>query len=311
MGGVTLNTAIATSDGRRIPVIVPSRYYQSYLVGENSFGSFPASAMVDFLARQGFDGIDLSIDSLDIFDDSVKSVYLSLKRRADALGLTIPVCHLPFYMPDPEDAAAMKRYSASVEKALDIAGAMGIPCAVIHPIVRHSSRCCRDRWIKKNMDFLTPICRRAGELGVSVAVENMAGIPYKSAVGDEVFGTTAKDVVLLADALGIGVCWDTGHANITGLCQSAELSVIGKRLSVLHLHGNDGKKDAHLLPCNPRSTMDVDDLVRGLRSVGFTEHRGIYLDFEVKTSSLPADASVREDFARLTMKSAKWFARKL
>jgi sugar phosphate isomerase/epimerase len=225
--------------------------------------------------------------------------------------LSIPVCHLPFYMPDPENADAMKKYLASVEKALDIAGGMGIPCAVIHPVVRHSSRCCRDRWITKNMDFLTPVCRRARELGVSVAVENMAGIPYKSVVGDEVFGTTAKDVVLLADALGIGVCWDTGHANITGLCQSAELSVIGDRLSVLHLHGNDGKKDAHLLPCNPRSTMDVDDLVRGLKSIGFTKRRGVYLDFEVKTSSLPADASARENFALLTQKSAKWFARKL
>lgn len=311
MGGVRMSAAIAMSDGRKIPVIVPSRYYQSYLIGANSFGAFSSSAMVDFVARQGFNGIDLSLDSIDVYDDSLGSVYFGLKKRAEALGLIIPVCHLPFYMPDPEDEAAMKKYSASVMKALDIARLVGAPTAVIHPIVRHSTRCGYDRWIKKNMDFLTPICRRACELGVAVAVENMAGVPYKSAVGDEVFGSRAKDVALLADELKVGVCWDTGHANITGLCQSAALFEIGDRLAALHLHGNNGVKDAHLLPCNPKSTMDADDLAEGLRAIGYTSRKGIYLDFEVKTSCLPADAAVREDFARLTLKSAKWFARKL
>ena len=306
-----MSTAAKTSTGAKIPIIVPSRYYQSYLVGNNGFGSFSASSMVDFLARQGFDGIDLSLDAVDVFDDSLKSVYLGLARRAREYGLSIPVCHLPFFMPPPDDVEAMRRYSRSVLCGVDIAAALNIPVAVIHPIVRHSSRCCYERWIKNNLEFLTPVCNRARERGVSVAIENMAGVPYKSVSGDKAFGCRAEDIVLLADNLGAGVCWDTGHANITGLCQSAELSVIGGRLTTLHIHGNDGKKDAHLLPCNPRSTMDVDDLVGGLKAIGFADRKGVYLDFEVKTSHLTADRDVRDNFASLTLKSAKWFAKKL
>ncbi|MBQ9162898.1 MAG: sugar phosphate isomerase/epimerase [Clostridia bacterium] len=306
-----MSMANAVSRGGRIPVIVPSRYYQSYFMGGKSFGTFSASAMVDFLARQGFDGIDLSLDSIDVYDDSLASVYFGLKNRATANGLAIPVCHLPFYMPNPEDAEAMKKYSASVLRGVDIAGSLGIPDAVIHPVVRHSSRCCHERWIEKNIDFLTPVCHRAREQGVRLAIENMAGVPYKSVAGDKVFGCRAEDIVLLADRLKTGVCWDTGHANITGLCQSAELSVIGGRLTALHIHGNDGKKDAHLLPCNPRSTMDVDDLAKGLRAIGFTDRAGIYLNFEIKTSHLTADRSEREKFAHLTLKSAAWITKKL
>lgn len=306
-----MNTAALSSAGVKIPVIVPGRYYQSYLVGENRFGTFSASSMVNFLADQGFDGMDLSLDSIDIFDDSLRSVYTGLARRAHERGLDIPVCHLPFFMPPPDDADAMRRYTQSVLCGVDMSAALNIPTAVIHPIVRHSSRCCYERWIKNNIEFLTPICRRARESGVAIAIENMAGVPYKSVDGDKVFGCCAKDVVLLADSLGVGVCWDSGHANITGLCQSAELSVIGERLIALHIHGNDGKKDAHLLPCNPRSTMDADDLAQGLRAIGFTDRKGIYLDFEVKTSHLTADKCQREKFAHLTKKSAEWFARKL
>ena len=304
-------STVRTGAGDRIPVIVPSRYYQSYIIGANRFGSFSASSMVNFLCEKGFDGIDLSLDSIDVFDDSLRSVYFGLVRRARECGLDIPVCHLPFYMPPPDDADAMKKYSRSVLYALDIAAALDIPTAVLHPIVRHSTRCCRDRWIKNNVEFLTPICNRAKETGVAIAIENMAGVPYKSADNDKVFGCRAEDIVLLADTFKVGVCWDTGHANITGLCQSAELSVIGERLTSLHIHGNDGKKDAHLLPCNPISTMDADDLAEGLKAIGYTSRKGIYLDFEVKTSHLTADRDVRDNFATLTLKSAKWFARKL
>lgn len=304
-------STVRTGAGERIPVIVPSRYYQSYIIDANRFGSFSASSMVNFLSEKGFDGIDLSLDSIDVFDDSLRSVYLGLARRARACGLDIPVCHLPFYMPPPDDSDAMKKYSRSVLYALDIAAALGVPTAVIHPVVRHSSRCCRDLWFKNNIEFLTPICNRAKETGVAIAVENMAGVPYKSADNDKVFGCRAEDIVLLADSLKVGVCWDTGHANITGLCQSAELSVIGERLIALHIHGNNGKKDAHLLPCNPISTMDADDLAEGLKAIGYTDRKGVYLDFEVKTSHLTADRDVRDDFASLTLKSAKWFAKKL
>lgn len=310
------------SDGTAIPIILPSRYYESCtkgMNGERTYGRFSVASMVDFISETGFDGIDVSLESIvsyGDYDDSWRSVYYNLASRAAALGLILPVCHLPFIMPDPDDAIAMKRFSASVRQGIDAAGFMNIKEAVIHPIVRHSSRCGYDEWVRRNMEFLSPLCERAAIKGISLAIENMAGIPYRDGSGNPVkgdiaYGSRAEDVCLLADKLHTGICWDFGHANLTGLCQSAELSVVGDRLSVLHIHDNDGVHDLHLPPLSDGGNVDWDDAAEGLRAIGFTSKKGRCLNFELKTSDLSPDRDVRLAHAAQALSSAMKFARKL
>ena len=133
-----------------LPVIVPSRYYAHAAYG----GRFSMTSAVDFLADSGFDGIDLSLDTVSglgdgrpSFDDDWRGVLYSFGNRAAARGLTLPVCHLPFYMPNPDDGDAMARFSKTQLMGLDAAAMLKIPCAVIHPIVRHSSQRKRRSWL--------------------------------------------------------------------------------------------------------------------------------------------------------------------
>ena len=44
-----------------------------------------------------------------------------------------------------------------------------------------------------------------------------------------------------------GICYDSGHANITGKDQYREILTIGKHLKVLHLHDTEGVHDTHLI----------------------------------------------------------------
>ena len=302
---------ILTASGERVRITVPTRYYAYASNGSK----YSLSATADFLADAGFDGVDLSLDELEPDgDDILRSVLYSFGNRAAARGLTIPMCHLPFFMPSPDDGAAMTRFSREIQAGLRMAAMLKIPDAVIHPIVRHESRRCRVLWLSENMHFLMPIRERAGKLGITLCMENMTGKPYATHPSEAVFGSTAADILDLAERLDAMVCWDFGHANITGLCQSVELEKLRGRVRCLHIHDNDGVQDNHRIPFEcPASTplggcVDWEDAAEGLRLCDFLTTSNRCINLELKSSDLPADRSVRLSHAARAVYAAKKLA---
>lgn len=306
-------TDIRTGSGIRVPVIIPSRYY-GYRADKLHYS---LSAMADFAAEAGFDGVDLSLDSYDRFDEFLVMVLYSFRLRCDRLGLSVPTCHLPFYMPDPDDKTAMARFAREQTEALDTAARLSIPTAVIHPIVRHGSTCSEAAWLRENVDYLSPLAGLAARKGVTLCIENMTGIPYPGAPGEAVFGSRPEDVAALADRLGAAVCWDFGHAHLSGLDQSASLAVIGGRLKTVHIHDNDGIHDTHRIPFD--GTVDWNDAMRGLAATGLFSGGATdrcldclgSLDLELKTSDLPDDRSLRLSHASRALNAARALSRLL
>ena len=296
-----------TGSGERVLVTVPTRYHAYTAEG----GKYSLTAAADFLADAGFDGVDLSLDQPEPDGDEVlRSVLYSFGNRAAARGLRIPLCHLPFYMPSPDDAAAMARFSREIGTALRAAALLGIPEAVIHPIVRHESQRCRASWLSENITFLSPLREMASQLGITLCLENMAGVPYPAHPTEVVFGSRAADLLELSDRLDAAVCWDFGHANLTGLCQSAELEQLRGRVRVLHIHDNDGAVDNHRLPFTVgRGAVDWEDAAEGLRLCEFFAAPGRCLNLELKTSDLPADRALRASYAADTLHAARRLAR--
>lgn len=302
---------IPTGSGERVLVTVPTRYH-AYTSDRTKYS---LTAAADFLADAGFDGADLSLDSLEPDgDDVLRSVLYSFGSRAAGRGLVLPVCHLPFYMPDPDDGAAMARFSREIVAGIRAAAMLKIPDAVIHPIVRHQSCRCRDGWISENIRFLTPLRELAGRLGVQLCIENMTGKPYATSPTEAVYGSTAEDVLELSRRLDSGICWDFGHANLTGLCQSAQLEKLCGRVRVIHVHDNDGTQDTHRIPfdCAESTpfggTVDWEDAAEGLRLCGFLSSSNRCINLEIKSSALPADRSLRLSHAAKVLYAAKKFA---
>lgn len=302
---------ILTGSGERVFVTVPTRYHAYTANG----GKYSLSSAADFLVGAGFDGVDLSLDQLEPDgDDILRSVLYSFGNRAAATGLTIPMCHLPFFMPNPDDKAAMTRFSREIACGLRMAAMLKIPDAVIHPIVRHESRRCRVLWLSENMHFLMPIRELAGKLGVTLCMENMTGKPYAHHPSEAVFGSTAEDVLELAERLDAMVCWDFGHANLTGLCQSVELEKLRGRVRCLHIHDNDGANDSHRIPfeCADSTPLggavDWEDAAEGLRLCEFLSTSNRCINLELKSSDLPADRSVRLAHAARAVYAAKKLA---
>ena len=62
-------------------------------------------------------------------------------------------------------------------------------------------------------------------------------------------GSLSVDVLIrLVDELGQGICWDTGHGNISMQPQAKALRKIGRRLRLVHINDNFGEDDVHLAP---------------------------------------------------------------
>ena len=305
---------LTTNSGFPLSVIAPTRFH-AYRADERRYS---LSATADFLADAGFGGADLSFDTLEAprdfdGDEGFRAVLWSFANRAAARGLSLPLCHLPFYMPSPDDSAAMSRFARLMRDALRASAGVGIPTAVVHPIVRHGSVCSREAWLAENIAFLRPLCEEACRLRVTLCVENMVGRPYATHPDEAVFASRAADIRELAQALGTMVCWDFGHANLTGLCQSVELERLAGLVRVVHVHDNDGVRDTHRIPGTVPSpgAIDWDDAAEGLRLAGYLATSERCFEMEIKTSDIPDDLSLRRAYAARTLAAAADLASRL
>lgn len=272
---------------KKIVFCAPSRIY-----GEHTNGRFSYSAMVDYFSEVGIPAIDMSFDSMEVFDDSKRGVLYAATQRAYARGLAIPSCHLPLYMPNPYDRELMESFAAEIKRGIDAAALMGIGIAVMHPIALHSTRVSYEEWLDRNIAFLTPICRYASSKRVMICIENMAS--PKESPDDHLFGSCAEEIGELAKKLGVQNCWDTAHASISGLKNSEEMSKLRGRIAILHVHDNEGRgaHDSHLVPFE--GVVDFDDVAEGIR---LSEFCGV-LNIEVKASHLPPDREQRRNFGK-------------
>ena len=274
---------------------VPTRFY-----GWCPDGRYSLSASLQNLHDCGFTAADVSLENIAQLDDAWQSVLYAAASRAAALDVALPVCHLPFYMPSPDDKPAMQRFAREQARGIEAAAMMKIPIAVIHPIARHSGRTSKQDWFAENIAYLSPLCALAAKRGVTLAVENMASVT--ESMYDHLYGCRAVEIKAIANKLGIRTCWDTGHAHTAGLVQSHEIGALGASLAVVHLHDNRGE-DSHLVPMT--GEVDWADVVRGLCSVGY---EGV-LDFETKTSHLPMYDKAREQLAADTLGAARTILR--
>jgi sugar phosphate isomerase/epimerase len=65
--------------------------------------------------------------------------------------------------------------------------------------------------------------------------------------------------------LDLKICFDTGHAHMTGGVQ-ADFRTLQERIAAIHLHDNHGEKDEHLLPFE--GEIDWAQTIRDFRSAG-------------------------------------------
>lgn len=202
-------------------------------------------------------------------DDNWRENIKEIKEYADSLGVTFYQSHGE--MTDMRN----KDNDESVKKSIEAAAIAGVKWTVLHPITDKTeiqTDECNER-MEENIRILTPFVEYAKSLGVGIAVENTPKRIYW--YGEEIKESgfyTADELITLCDELNkkfgnVGICWDTGHANLSADNQYDELIKIGKRLKVMHIADNYNQQDDHMPPFY--GTTDFKRIVSALKKIGY------------------------------------------
>lgn len=250
-----------------------------------------------FNKKMGFDGANLDLE-MPIFDADGWQPYMEQALRdSEEIGLPIRIAHLPFVSGNlQKDWAFFEKFNEKIIRAMDGAKLLGVEYAVLHPVTMALPGTQYNRKEQHELVIrnLTPVMEHAAKIGLAAVVENMRVTPhfYES----HRYCQSPDELCDVADTFGVGVCWDFGHANISGIRQSEGLAYVGNRLKVLHINDNKAFEDDHLLPF--MGNIDWKDAMHGLALAGF---EGM-MNFEISTGRLPG--AVREDFARYILHAA-------
>ncbi|MBE6580128.1 MAG: sugar phosphate isomerase/epimerase [Ruminococcaceae bacterium] len=250
-----------------------------------------------FNKKAGFDATDFSVTLVDVTRDNWQTVVEKAVADANEIGVPFEVGHLPFIgKGGTKDPEVLRAFSEKMFRSIDAAKLSGIKYAVMHPNAVTLPMRQYDRTAQYDivMTHLSPFVEYANKVGLNVVVENMRLV--HATVAAHRYCQAPDELCEVADALGIGICWDFGHAHISGVKQSEALAMIGKRLKVIHVNDNYAGDDTHEPPFI--GSVDWKDAMHGLALADFD---GVF-NFEAGCGKLPA--SMRETYAKYLVQAA-------
>ena len=247
---------------------------------------------IEYIKSCGFEAIDFNIDNyLDtqalakngigetFFDKPVEEIIAFFDPLRDACeknGVAISQMHAPFPIwfdgiEDVNDYILM-----ALDKCFAVCEHVGCPAIVVHPSRTPDRR--------EEFELNARIYRKIIPLikkykGVKVCLENI--FTHQGIRIIEGRLSNPDDACALVDLLNeeaggdyFGFCLDIGHANLTKNKIGEFIKALGNRLTILHIHDNDGDEDLHMIPYSylsrdRRHVIDWADFVGGLKAIGY------------------------------------------
>ncbi|MBR4930514.1 MAG: sugar phosphate isomerase/epimerase [Bacteroidaceae bacterium] len=244
--------------------------------------NFGLEACFKMIAEAGFDALDYFMHVIPWDDDhyqksddkDFEAYYRHVADVARSNGLEICQTHVSMAPMEFEDEM-WDGYLRCCIRSVYATAYMESPYIVMHPIIRpeFDNGANAEEAMRLNLDFFGAIAPALKETSVVLCVENIfrgADLPIKISN----FSTHAEHLIGLVDTLNetygpyYAVCLDTGHAHVADGRGCIEmLKALGKRVRVLHVHDNDGKRDWHWLP--GRGIIDWQAFCLALRDSGY------------------------------------------
>lgn len=244
-----------------------------------------------YIRECGFEAVDFNIDTklpgdnirkgplTTFFDQSIeelKDFYRPMKEAAEKNGITISQMHAPFPLWVKDNEAVNDYMIMVVDKICAVCAYVGCPALVVHPITLPD----KDEELAVNYAMYRRMAPSGKKYGVKLCLENL----FASFRGRMIEGacTDPQEACRYLDTLNaeagaevFGFCFDVGHANLTARNIQKYLKCIGKRLTILHIHENDGTGDLHMIPyTHTRNNgkdpnCDWEGFIAGMRAIGY------------------------------------------
>lgn len=230
----------------------------SYTLRRDSNDPWKSIEAVHVFKKVGFDSLDIYFNKvIDWLSEEEQDEWVNQMNQAiEESGMPISQCHAYF-----GKTKSIEEYKERVARSIELAGRMNISWAVVHPITHEENVSLEDS-IHENVEFFKQLQKVAAPGEVGVAFENIHGTEY----------ATAEALIALCQEAkkygNVGVCWDTGHANmVPDMNQPESIMRLGKLLKCTHIHDNHGKTDEHTLPM--MGNIDWKPLIKALKESGY------------------------------------------
>jgi sugar phosphate isomerase/epimerase len=110
---------------------------------------------------------------------------------------------------------------------------------------------------------LKEVCQYASQYKISIALENIP-FPYVKRISD------IMEVIEGLSEPNLGICFDSGHCNISGLSLQEEMLLAGGKLLTTHFHDNFGNPENEAIDSTNISKYDLH-LMPGLGTINWVE----------------------------------------
>ncbi len=215
----------------------------------------PMAYGIEMCAASGYRVMDLNFceamnPASRMRDDDWKSYVDELGELGAKLGVRYTQSHLPYYdIFGTTDQGKIDLMEELIRRSIEASGMLGVKWTVTHPGTVYDAGQDMSVSLKRNVEYYSPHVEEAVKAGIGIALEN--DFEYKVKPYQRIFCSSMGELCELADAFhsdNIGVCYDFGHANLTGGFHRKNLNCIGSRLKAVHVQDNHGVSDDHLLP---------------------------------------------------------------
>ena len=254
------------------------------------------------MKNAGYDAVDISLWVLsghggvmdsDNWEDRIAEIAQCCRENALPVHQTHANTPGGMEWDDPEyDWEHMNRTNLRNCKATKMLGGSWM---VVHPMNLPRDPLYSAKKAKEaNLRYLAPYIEEAKKQGIGIAVENMVDFRgfRRRYCGGDIF-----ELIDLVDTIhdpAVGICLDTGHANLAGIDVPAAIREIGTRLAATHINDNrDNGSDEHLFPYF--GTVNWKETMRAFREIGYEG------DFAYEAGSQKLPASAREFWLKYTV----------
>ncbi len=218
---------------------------------------------VEFIARAGFHGWDLSMFSMYEGSDHplTSGNYLQFVRHLKQIGIDNGIICNQAHAPHPSSDPKINKY---LKRAIECTAEAGGQICVIHPYNYGSA--------EENAQMYLELLPFAREHGVKIACENMWNWDCEKHENRPAACSTAKSFLDHLRAVNddhLVACLDIGHAEmkLAGDGAVPMIHALGHYLQALHLHDNDLWHDYHAIPFS--GDIDFPAVVDALHQIGY------------------------------------------
>jgi len=198
------------------------------------------------------------------------------KRETENIGLILEKYNLaciqshPYYYDLRISSELLEdKYEFAIKQAITASGKLGAEWCAIHPRSSVSTGFKTSQSLKDNQKVFYEYLELAHKYNTGIAAENL---PIFGGINMimHFYVHCYEDIANLVDSFNderVGICWDTGHANMMCGSQADAIKFLGKRIKCTHIHNNDGAGDHHNPPDN--GNIPWNDVMASFKEIGY------------------------------------------